>query len=816
MLNHARTFRDGRQAKGVVRSQNLLKKAAAGVIEPLEGRALLSGEQLGTDVFTDFNHQADQWGVIAKVGNDKLIQVGMTTSASAIPEFLLAQFKADGTRDNDFGTNGVSTQALPSPLSAEHRIVNINAVAVDSLGRIVVVGTANHSTFGADYLVARFNPDGTLDTATDETPGHFGGVGVVITDKPGGGDNQGRAVALHSGLLHGDKIVVGGSYASGDHHIELFGVVRYNVDGTIDTSFNALREITANAFTETSQDQLRALTIDPADPNQKIVLAGTTIDGGGPAFGLQRYNSDGSVDVTFGDGGDVKTVIDPTVQTDIAYAVTIDSQGGIIAGGTSAFSSETELRIDLAIARYSDDGILDIGFGNGGVITTSLGNGMVGTIDSLALQPDGKILVGGSKIDETSLSPYSLLVARYETDGSLDADFGIVLGHSFVGHAPETNRTSIVVLTDQALSPDEVVLGNYVPGPDGNGDFVLSRFALGGNAAPTVDPITGPASGARNFAQTFSSSFNDADAGDSHTVTWDFGDGSDDQVTSEGPGSISASHVYATTGTYTVTVTVDDGNDSVSQIFEINVASSAVVNGQLQVGGSDDANEIAIRPGANPANTRVEVDGVLAVHSGVNSILVLGGDGADLIRISADTPQRAIVLAGGGDDSVRGGAAADILVGGDGADLLTGRDGRDLLIGGDGEDRIVGDAHDDILVAGFTSHDADVDALLAIRAEWTSGRGYGQRSANILNQTVVINGNTFNPGTRNNGNTFLKPADPGATVFDDADRDVLTGDDGRDLFLFNNDGAAAESVRDRIVDLASNELAADIDFLNEP
>src|SRR5213076_2012355 len=112
----------------------------------------------------------------------------------------------------------------------------------------------------------------------------------------------------------------------------------------------------------------------------------------------------------------------------------------------------------------------------------------------------------------------------------------------------------------------------------------------------------------------------------------------------------------------------------------------------------------------------------------------------------------------------------------------------------------------------------DLGALNSVLAEWISSRSYGQRTANIIGHNITIGATTYTfGGTRNNGSSFLTPYDStspssSATVFDDADVDVMTGSSGQDLFLFNADNP----VPDTITDLSSSEFAADIDFINNP
>jgi len=214
----------------------------------------------------------------------------------------------------------------------------------------------------------------------------------------------------------------------------------------------------------------------------------------------------------------------------------------------------------------------------------------------------------------------------------------------------------------------------------------------------------------------------------------------------------------------------------------------------------------------------VSVNGHNTSWSGFSQIVVMAGSGADTVKVNPNVTQSVAVFGGAGNDSIKGGGGADILIGDDGNDLLQGQDGRDILIGGDGQDSLVGQTDDDILVAGFSNYDDNLSALNSILAEWTSARSYGLRSANIIGHNITIGSTTYTfSATRSNGNIFLTPYDSStpsapATVFDDADVDVLTGNSGQDLFLFNADNP----VPDTITDLSSSEFAADLDFLSNP
>jgi hypothetical protein len=180
------------------------------------------------------------------------------------------------------------------------------------------------------------------------------------------------------------------------------------------------------------------------------------------------------------------------------------------------------------------------------------------------------------------------------------------------------------------------------------------------------------------------------------------------------------------------------------------------------------------------------------IHAGAGSDTITTGNGAD--RIWADGGND-VVVAGAGLDEISGGDGDDILVGGDGNDTIDGGSGRDLLIGGRGKDDLKGNEDDDLLIGGSTSFDDHVASLKLIMAEWSSGREYAMRAANLRNGSgPVLTGS----GVR------LKSSGSDRTVFDDGAKDTLQGDDGRDWFFADLDGTGGDD--DKVKDKKNNEL----------
>lgn len=240
-----------------------------------------------------------------------------------------------------------------------------------------------------------FAQDGTLDNS-------FGSGGIVTMDINNANDVMKSIVVQADG-----KIIVAG-YSS-DVTSDRFCLVRLNVDGTKDNSFGNNGVVTT-AFNYTSLASDIALQSDG-----KIVVAGHTWNGTENAFAIVRYLSDGTLDVAFGNAG--KVIVDFPSKNAVATTLRIQNDGKIITAGTVYVLSKNDFS-EFAIVRLNNDGSLDANFGMNGRVTTSAGLGNRNGINSIAIQNDGKIVAGG-------FSDYFFTLARYHTNGSLDASFGI-------------------------------------------------------------------------------------------------------------------------------------------------------------------------------------------------------------------------------------------------------------------------------------------------------------------------------------------------------------------------------------------------------
>ncbi|MBI3408200.1 MAG: right-handed parallel beta-helix repeat-containing protein [Planctomycetes bacterium] len=330
------------------------------------------------------------------------------------------------------------------------------------------------------------------------------------------------------------------------------------------------------------------------------------------------------------------------------------------------------------------------------------------------------------------------------------------------------------------------------------------------SSAMTLGPLSGPPKGVRGQVLSFAAPF--ADPGhDGHAAVFDWGDhhsSACEIVEAGGSGAVSGSHVYTTTGTYTVALTLTNSAGArLTVTTQVAVVVAAVLpdpcnpgQNALFVGGTERDDEIEIERECRSGVFKVEIeqeghDGhshsrwEQSFHGPVSRIVVFGQAGNDDIEVAGNITVPAWLYGDAGNDHLKGGAGNDVLLGGDGCDTLIGGAGRDLLIGGRGSDRLVGGPDDDILIGGTTAYDINDAALCAIMKEWTSAGCYNSRVANL------VNGAGLTGGFRLDGNHGATQ-----TVFDDNDADKLTGSQGLDLFWANqvaDNGGALDTVTDR-------------------
>lgn len=357
-------------------SKTICLNSAPGDLDPTFGT--------GGMVTTDFGSYYTEGFSVVLQTDGKIIVAGIYSSSSY--HFALARYNTNGTLDTSFGTNGLVT----TDLSDVYDIAR--SVTLQADGKILVAGSSD-----ARFAVVRYNTNGTLDTS-------FGTDGKVTTEI---GDSflclEPLARALAIKVQSDDKVIASGLTHHGSTYD--FALARYSTTGTLDATFGDDGIVITDFSSTTDEGADMAIQSDG-----KIIVAGISNSN----FALARYNSDGSLDTTF--GGDGKVTTDFSGATDSAKSVKIQSDGKIVVAGISHNGSNN----DFALARYNSDGSLDTSFGGNGKVTTDF-SGENDSGWSVGIQNDGKIVVAGSTYNGSD-SDFAL--ARYNSDGSLDTTFG--------------------------------------------------------------------------------------------------------------------------------------------------------------------------------------------------------------------------------------------------------------------------------------------------------------------------------------------------------------------------------------------------------
>jgi uncharacterized delta-60 repeat protein len=338
-------------------------------------------------------------------------------SFAVFENIALAQYASDGSLDLGFGINGTILTEIPTHMNSNPQDV----VVIQGDGKIVVAGYGDGLTHlgYSDFMLARYNRDGSLDTS-------YGNGGIVITDIGAYPPQHVFTNDFITAIVQqedGKIVAVGYSIQPGYNYTIDFALARYNSDGTLDTTFGE-GGIVITEFPGPRPTWQRAYALDAAiQPDGKVVALGYawTKEIGPPReFALARYNTDGTLDTTFGNGGKLTTDIDPA-HNDFAWAIALQPDGKIIAVGNSMINP---FEYNLALARYNPDGGLDTTFGTGGIVSIDAGPSYLNYIkaESVVLQPDGKIVTAGQIGFLDGGINFGL--ARINPDGSLDMTFG--------------------------------------------------------------------------------------------------------------------------------------------------------------------------------------------------------------------------------------------------------------------------------------------------------------------------------------------------------------------------------------------------------
>ncbi len=488
-------------------------------------------------VTTDLTGVTGERAVASVEQPDGKLLVAGHGSINGSQDFVLLRYLADGTLDNSFGNAGVASANFSSGNDVASR------VAIEPLPggefRILVGGTSN-----GQFAIAGFNQNGVLDTS-------FGTEGKVVTDLAGTNETL-RALVVQSD----GKLIAAGSVYIDEHHRTDFALVRYNMDGTLDTSFGS------GGFVTTDFENGNDEAWDAVIVGDRLVVVGQS-DG---KIALAKYSlSTGQLDID----GKVLTALqsEATVRS-----VAVHADGRLMVGGS--------LQNQFMLVRYHPDMSFDSSFGSNGVVVTDLSYSS-STIHSLKIDAQGKMVVAGRVAIRGSMD--QLVIARLKTDGVLDNSFGnqgkVVLpsaGSSFANDLVLTSDGGIIAVGGTSVTGSiNLILAKFLSRNFVTVNDLDPSIALNSAARFVKDrTFSGVVAKIRNWDSTIEL----LDA--SVTIHWGDGETSQGQLVDRGAGRVDVlgEHDYRIFGEYTIEVTVTASEmDSLEVAQQVTIWSRAPI-----------------------------------------------------------------------------------------------------------------------------------------------------------------------------------------------------------------------------------------------
>ena len=369
------------------------------------------------------------------------------TGGSTGADFLIVRFNADGSLDSTFNFDGRVT------VDFDNNTDGCNAIAVQPNGKIVAVGASEPSgTFNYDFAIARLNADGTLDS----TFGAGTGKTTVAFDLGDDNGDYGNAVALQAD----GKIVVAG-WADTAAHGDDFAVTRLLPDGTRDSAFNVTGRVTI-AFdlpgSATQTDEGDSVAIDG---NGNIIVGGIAEAAPPNAqdFAVARLTPSGALDHDFDADGRATFAFDAgATNNDLSYDMIRQRDGKIVMVGSVDTGTGSTSNPDTAVVRLLPDGSPDADFGIGGKVLVPYDLVADGTDVAYGVlqDPAGRIVLAGGAATTTGARA---TVARLLGNGTLDASFGNFGKGVYDLDADAAAFTGIVLQGTQIIAAGEYIIG---------------------------------------------------------------------------------------------------------------------------------------------------------------------------------------------------------------------------------------------------------------------------------------------------------------------------------------------------------------------
>jgi uncharacterized delta-60 repeat protein len=403
---------------------------------------------------------------------------GSDLAASAF-EHLTPSLKSDALASQPFDTGEKHSRPDPIPLASGGTGIDtlipiasgLSDVLIDGSGSIVGVGAAppSSSYTTGDFFATRYLTSGALDST-------FNGSGYVTTSFSHYADGANSAVIQPDG-----KIVAAGSTvtrvnSSGFPTYEGFALDRYNSDASLDTTFGASHGHNRSGMQTTYFGSSSVAGVGQVllQPDGKLLAVG----GANSKIGLARYTSSGDLDTTFGNGGTAVVNLSDGYPSATPRGAALLSNGQfLVAGAIGELTGGA-----FVLARFNSNGSLDTSFGSNGYVTQQFGWANA-EASAIVVQGNGQIVLAGFVDNETSPYTYGVALARFNADGSLDSSFGSG-GYVITTATSIINGDNISFTTGAVLQPTDgsiVVVGwaNQQGSPSSASAFVC-RYTTAG------------------------------------------------------------------------------------------------------------------------------------------------------------------------------------------------------------------------------------------------------------------------------------------------------------------------------------------------
>lgn len=386
---------------------------------------------------------------LARQDDGKIVGVG-----TALAGFLVVRYLPGGNLDPEFGDgNGY----VKTTINGTTYPAKAFAVAIQTDGKIVVAGECIFENTRWGMALARYHPNGTLDRS-------FDGDGIIAMEVQNlaaaniSTYTEGRLFDVAVDNASGKIIAVG--YARQGFYAHI-AILRFNADGRLDTTFDG----DGIVVTPVGTGESVANGVELLDAG-KILVVGRS-RGSDKDWTLVRYNGDGSLDTSFGNRvGDNRsgiTSVNFGVGDDVGQDLTLLQDGKVLVAGFAAIPrSGGGIHQAFGLARFNANGTLDAGFHGDGMSTYKVGDaGAVESAISMGIQWDGKIVtVGHAKV----ISVKRMVAIRFDADGNLDTIFG---GGPVVVSAGEWgDGYGLVIQPDGKIILGGETYSGYFPGSD--------------------------------------------------------------------------------------------------------------------------------------------------------------------------------------------------------------------------------------------------------------------------------------------------------------------------------------------------------------